>query len=341
MSDYNRIYKVQLHDTLRKVADKFGYNAYDLQDYHNSCCDFDKRIVIDIDKLKEVILPPEGFTLKKGGTIDLDELTRVSSGLSGRIFFKPQRLNHTYGVVIKRHKANKATQYHYKIHFQFVKVTKNDSFEIKIAKQQVYINNEAPNLIAEQLAQECGTVLYPLHLEVSRSANVQGIINTDEIETRWKKKRGGILKYYRSPITRKIVSKMDIVCGSPSKLLKVIKGNLFFSLYFSNLYITHGAELNTTYTRAVPLSQFEPPINYTIAQSLNPYLTKSEKVKLMMRGSYSDMETKSNFTLRYKLTPTYNTIFSVEGAFSVQQKKEIEKLEVSVYHLEYLEKQKK
>ncbi|MFV0346489.1 MAG: hypothetical protein ACK5IQ_09635 [Bacteroidales bacterium] len=336
---YNRKYICTFHDTLEEVATRFGYKKYDLQDYHNAHCALDKRIVSDVGSGVEIILPPEGFTLKEGGKIDINELKLVQSGMDGTIYFKPYNLDRTYGVVIKRSEGDKTTQLHYKIHFRFVRMTKNDTFEIEIEKQQVYINNQAPDLIAEQLAEECGSVLYPLRLEIARSAKILSITNVDKIEERWKNRRNKILKYYNSYITKRIVAEMDTACKSHQKLLQSIKNNLFFSLYFSNLYIAHGEDFVANYNRDIPLDQFEAPFDYSITQSLLPYQTKSNKVKLVAGGSYADTNTKSQFLSIYKLSPVSNTIFSIEGTFLLEQKKQIKETVFNTYHLEYLEKQ--
>jgi hypothetical protein len=70
----------------------------------------------------------------------------------------------------------------------------NCVFEIN--RKQVFIDQQAPDLKIEQIAEACAHAIFPIQLKVNQEGNIVKIENHEAIKNRWVPIKNRLLKYY-------------------------------------------------------------------------------------------------------------------------------------------------
>ncbi len=336
MSKFSRTYTLSKGDTLEVLSKKFHLSANDIKKYHNTYCHVKNGIFFDIPTaLTEIILPPKGVEINDGKIVNLHEKNEINFSDFNHELLDIKELNHTYGVVIKRKLTGKVPlQFHYKIKIKYLKRAQQGLHELELHREQVYINDKMPERLAEILADDCGSVMYPINVLVSKTGRIVNISNAKEIKRRWGSKKLEIDNYYKSSIVKTLLSKMDEAYANKISILKALKTNLFVNLFFTNIYRAYD-DFKSKYKVVMPISPFGRKYVYNVVNELEPFLTDTEKVKLRIKGSAEELGIKSNLDMHYKLTSSDNIIFSIQGNINTIRNGNEEKIEFQAHHIDH------
>lgn len=154
---------------LQKTAEDHNLTSAELIAFHNQHCKLQELLPLSLPKHVDYIyLPPNNF------------LERDLKLLKSTILQIPEiKSEKTYGVVLNF--LPKKLSIHYKI-----KVNRNGEF-LEIIKEKTYVNNLEIDQTIEQLFEKAEQVLYPLQVSINSNGSINKILNSKEINDRWKK----------------------------------------------------------------------------------------------------------------------------------------------------------
>jgi hypothetical protein len=220
----------------------------------------------------------------------------------------------------------------------------------------VYIDDSAPDLKIEQIADACSQAIFPIRLKVSQEGNMMDIVNHNDIKERWLPIKERLLKYYTGNIITDILLKIETTLIDKTLLKKAMGEMWFFHLYFQPLY--------TRYTsHESHHSIWESPvfgnqiIMYGIQQTIGEYYSEMDKIFIDIKGKAIDersinevlkgcsypkstlagMKVKpleSHMEVQYKLYGEDRSIFSIIGTYQTTITDNKHKTtQVEIYHL--------
>jgi len=240
-----------------------------------------------------------------------------------------------YGVVFKYFKnEDDFTQIHFKTEVTYKGELKDGNHYFVINKKRVFINGIAPDLLVEQMAESAGSCLYPMEIITNSQGPFEEIANYDEIKKRWDLKKIEFQNYYEGEIAEKIIKKLDIIYSSKTKLEIAMKDDLFLTLFFMPIYRKH-VDRVANYEIEIVFIPFEQPISFQIIQEVKPYLSKSNKQLLNLKG-YCDQAINSQpeLELDYKIDNETKSLSSIIGSVDLKIAKDsVNKIEIEVIQL--------
>ena len=335
MLKYNRTYKLNIGDTIDSISKKFSLDSKDIISYHNTYCNLKNIILYDIpSNVKEITLPPLGVEVKDGKIVDLDKKQKVIIPSPEQDSINIKKLNHTYGVIIKRESIEKnVLQLHYEIHIKYLNTIQQKYYEIELDRKQVYINNKAPDLVAEELSDQLGNVLYPVRVLITKKGDIIDVTNAKEINRRWKNKREKIARYYQSSLVAKLLVKMDKAYASKDSILTALQNNIFLNIYFLYLHKPN-SNFKKNYKKKMSTSPFGEKHSYKITNDLEPFLTDTKKIKYRITGAIEDTTIQSKLDFIFKLESSNSIVFMIEGTIYTEKENKKEKVILQAYNLD-------
>src|SRR6187402_772406 len=114
-----------------------------------------------------------------------------------RIKFYGFTKKRVYGFTCQNFENEELTStVHYKIDVECIESYYNNCvFEIN--RKQIFIDEQAPDLKIEQIAEACAQAIFPIQVKVNQAGNIVKIENHDAIKKRWGPIKERLLKYYQ------------------------------------------------------------------------------------------------------------------------------------------------
>jgi len=296
MSPYgrHRIYKIRKGDKLDSVAFELGIDARELRRYHNIYCALPDLIEADFKShLEFVILAPE----KSANEIKNEEEKKPEKVILGndyRLPFVPERIDKKYKVQYTTEVGQEIDTIEMEVTVKWMASDKNRFHLFEINRKSIYINNEVPDTVMDELAAKTAEVLYPLKIVVDESGKWIDIYNYDEIESRWKGKKEEILDYYEGEVTENYIDHTETAFESAVTLFKSISSDYFLRAFFNGVHINYTADYALKNEVYFPLEKDEESL-FKVKQKIDPFLDESFFVKVEQKGEYVDAVTESNF----------------------------------------------
>lgn len=132
-----------------------------------------------------------------------------------------------------------------------------------INRSNVLVNGKpASNALAGDLAARCGSVIYPLQVQVGDSGDIILVWNYKEIRQRWQSAETQLLRYFTGEEAVEYIAATADTINDPDRLLQSIRQDLFLTTYF---HLLHGSR-RVAYT----LRPFAPPVLFDITQQRGP-----------------------------------------------------------------------
>lgn len=268
-----------------------------------------------------------------------------------KLRFRPSQLKHRYGMVIRHFEGEMETlKMHYALTVSSAGDTAGTQAEVLVDKEQVYINNQAPQLLAEQLADQVGKCLYPVRLSVDAQGSMVSVTNEMEIRKRWDKAKPALEQYYIGSVADAVFSSMEAQLASGRYLTGNLKKDLFFALYFQGLYENNPVRYERNTAFPFPLMPFGTPVlfsgRYSREQDEN-----SDKIVINFKGtcaderSYRDIvlkkilpsgaaadKAKGRLELVYKLYPGTHVIYAITGFVQVSDGADSRSIVIELFH---------
>nr|WP_199077623.1 hypothetical protein [Pedobacter sp. ASV19] len=205
-----------------------------------------------------------------------------------KLQLKPPHFKRSYGVLYTYTSGSKEDTVKFNLDVTYVKTIIDRSRIFRLERDVVYVNDIEPDLLADQLAYECGKVFYPLLVEVDFSGKYLGVYNHPEIISRWKVQRPVIQEYFKGETTERYLILMDKAIASVEQVNMIFYRELFISSFFSSLYQSYGEHFETGQTCYFPIVGMADPVQFNVVQIIDPILNEAHMVQLVHRGTLTD-----------------------------------------------------
>ena len=318
---FSKTCKISKGTTLKELANFFKLTEEQLKRYHNIHCPLEDLIGHDIPAHVSIIyVPPEDKELRekifnpKGGNY---VKYKSKHTLDDRNSF-----DRRYGIIQKTFQNGEEKL---KIHYE-VEIKKNNS-KVEIKRHKVYLNNQRPDLIVEQVADKVGDIMFPLELELFDNGSIKEINNQQQILNRWLKLKPELEDYYKGETTEDIIKKIGNQLKSKSRTLNKIKDSLFYLFYFIPLYETFNKDKKHTFLWEIPFMSEQKTIPFEITLSIGEEMSATKKILIKAEGKSvnnifsnkledlqnEEVKSKEYFDFIYKLNSKDNSIFAIYG----------------------------
>lgn len=217
----------------------------------------------------------------------------------------PSVVSRTYGVMFK---YDEELSIHYEITLSKVEAVGDGNFHFTLNKRQVYINNKAPELIADKLAEDLGKVIYPLILEIDKEGYIHSVFNADEIKSRWREERTTIERYYQGRIAKEALESMEIMVSDPARLSAGIQNDWFMALFFSGIYGLKAYDFREYTDLKLPMIPYATPVNYKITREITEQHTDSKCLVIECHGTIAEQRSLEDILLKNP-APVFRSIY--------------------------------
>jgi hypothetical protein len=196
--------------------------------------------------------------------------------------------NH-YGVLISFIEDDKKTQVKFTSTIKYLTTLENENRVFEVDRTSaVYINDIEPDNTLDELAHECGSVYYPLQLEIGVTGKILSIYNYAEIIDRWQKKKQKLKEYFQGEIVEQYIQLMNETIQSENELTDCITKDLFFDVYFSSIYKMYTTGIAFKTDNYFPLIGKSFPIKFSCIEVLGEYVNDYGAIELSHSGVLSD-----------------------------------------------------
>lgn len=169
---------------------------------------------------------------------------------------------------------------------------------VRINRYHPLINDEKPDeTLIGNLVFQAAEALFPITLQINSSGYPSAIFNHSEILERWRSFIPRLREYYDNTLSIKLLNRIGNLYKNPVKLLKGLRNDWFFSVFFFPIY---GEYVND---EAVKINYpFPSIIDTTIYETeliLNQEKTDQEKIDISLFGNSlsNDNKIHGNFLL--------------------------------------------
>lgn len=279
-------------------------------------------------------------------------------------FYNNRELKHTtfhdirkYGYCYQDFENEKLIkEVHYQVEINCTTRNTYNDFVFEINRKQVYINNEEPDLLVEQMLDKCSKALFPIRIIPAFDGSLSEIDNYDEIVERWHSFKKQLSSYYYSEVAYKILNKVQDLILNKQELEKSLNQDWFFHLHFSPLYIDYPLGTAQTYNWKSPIFGNQS-IVYKTDHTIAEHYTATNKIVINAKGKSNDERSinevlqgidypqaklmdkpystlESEMEVQYKLYGEDRSLFSIIATYTTkisESKNKIQK--IGLYHL--------
>jgi len=196
------------------------------------------------------------------------------------------RFHRTYGVIFIFDNDNQQQKIHYEIEMLFSNSSGANIFYIN--KKEVYIHDNVPSAIVDRLSAECGKVLYPLQIIVSKQGAFTSVNNIEEIQKRWQNKKPFLQQYYNRPIADNIINSMDKALANTQFIYSALVQDWFYTLFFSPVYHVHKIGHQCSADIRLPFEAYNKSVLFNVQQNSSDVLTADEHIEIKVKGNCTD-----------------------------------------------------
>ncbi|EJL66531.1 hypothetical protein [Flavobacterium sp. CF136] len=286
----------------------------------------------------------------------MSDLKRVFLEKNTLIHFNPFSQNRVYGFMSQNFENdNLISTVHYKVDIVCIQSYDNN-FTFEINRKQVYIDNMAPDLKIEQIADISSQAIFPIRIKVSEEGSIIEITNHKDIIERWFPIKKRLSKYYCGNIVPEILHKIETTLNNKSLLEESICKTWFFHLYFKPLYTNYDQDEPHNYIWESPVFGNQI-ISYDIHQTIEEYYSATDKIFINVKGKSIDKRSinevlngcsypksemtgikiqplESEMEVQYKLYGEDRSIFSIIGTYKTKiTEKKHKTTQIEIYHL--------
>lgn len=286
----------------------------------------------------------------------MSDLKRIVLEKDTSLQLNPFGQNRDYGFTLQNFDNDKlVTTVHYKATISCV-TTHDDSFSFEINRKQIYIDNLAPDLKVEQIADASSEAIFPVELKVSGKGEIQEITNHKRIINRWFPIKERLSKYYQGNIISEMLLKIETTLVNKNLLTESICKTWFFHLYFKPLYTNYTQEKPNSYSWESPIFGNQV-ISYDVQQTMEEYYSATDKIFINCKGKSIDKRSidevlngcnypksemagieiqplESEMEVQYKLYGEDRSIFSIIGTYKTKiTEQKYKTTQIEIYHL--------
>ena len=240
----------------------------------------------------------------------------------------PNTVNHNYGFKVAY--PNKNLKIHYEVALKFETYNDNKYPVYSINRSQVYINNQVPDMLVYEIADEMVKSIYPIHFGVNKNGTILTLENHQEIISRCKKAEKKISNYYEADVAQNIITNFNTQYNNSNSLIYQLQNDLFYNLLFFPLHNQFNKDLKAETIFKLLIEQKE--VNLPVFQEIEKHYTDSHKIKVNLLG-LNNNDKIIKFKIFYNLYPDNYAISSIVGEIEYELDNEKEIIEFECYHL--------
>lgn len=248
----------------------------------------------------------------------------------------------SYGVQYTYLSGEKEHTIKFNLDISFVKTIVDRARIFKVERTSpVFLNNKVPDLVADQLAYECGKVFYPLLLEIDFDGQYIGVHNYTELISRWSETKKAVLEYFQGETTERYLELMEEAISTPERVSEIFKNELFYSVFFSAVYKSYGGEFKVEEQLSFPIAGRAAPVEFKTTQEAIPFLNEADYIEIHHHGIVTDKRSNAdlleeqsfpleqllnpnaagatgNYTAKYVLDPSTRSIRSIVAKWTLE-----------------------
>lgn len=171
----------------------------------------------------------------------------------------------------------------------------------------VYINDKAPDSLAEELAAQINTVIYPLEVETDAKGTTASLSNHAQILSRWAHLKPDLLEYYEGEDMRKYIELSEQALQKADFLLERLQQDWFLNTFFSPICGNYHSSIVKQQYLYLPISDSSVPVQYLTTWSLDNEPNEHGEIEVKALGEVEedrcklDLEQENDF-------PYYRTL---------------------------------
>lgn len=289
MENKYRIHKFKKGDNVISVAEKLGITIIELKGFHNIYCKNDEIISNDFPThLTEIFVYSHIREIKKENypKAKFDEYT---------LSFKPNPKKVNYAVMYTiKEGEDEINTLKFEVSIEFKERTQNGFFIYEINKSEIFINNEEPNYMLDELSEKISNIIYPLKIVTNQENKWIGIHNADEILKRWEKEKTNKNDYFDGDWVNQCQEMSKKVFKNQTSLTASLANDYFLNTFFSGIYTNFTPYFKFENTFNFPLLTNFDPLQYKVTQVIDEYLDEYNQVILDQEGELDDERTKAD-----------------------------------------------
>lgn len=296
--DKFRTYKISKGDTLQNVALKLGIDVIKLRSYHNMHCKDADLIREDFKRYtKFLILAPEKSALTIS---DPEEKMpkKANLGKDNKLPFLPRGISRDYSAAYTFEVDGKIDTMEMAVRVKWIATdSKNyNLFEIR-RSLNLFIDDNEPDRMYDELGAKIVAVLYPLKIVVDDTGKWIDIYNYDEIVSRWESKKSKIFEYYREDarVSQELIKLTQYSFTSSDKLFEMLSSDCFLRLFFNGIHTAYSADYLLNEKISFPIEKSVESI-FEVEQKVTPNLNDQSLIEVEQKGDYMNLVDTIDFS---------------------------------------------
>lgn len=309
---YN-IFILKPEDTLISIASELNKSPSEIAGFHNIFATEDNYIGTTIPTSLKELYVPLSVNVK-----ELEKVPKVNFDYDSFLSLKPKKQKLTYQVKKEFTVRDNFYELDFLVEIRFIrKIGTSFLFEINKFDRKKDVNLDA---IFYNLLDDLDQVFYPLQLLISKEGSLEAIHNYDNIFKNWSDLKPNIQEKYEGKTIVSYLEYYENLLSDKITLQKMLFKDVFLNAYFNSLYGNYTASFNFEKEYDFPLNSKVSNIKYSVKQSISPYLTKENNIKVEISGKSIDKRTQldyeSNLDDAFFLVDHSNPL--VEGSFDAK-----------------------
>ena len=288
-------YEIKQGETLQDIAAFFSISVDTLIRFHNIYAVGNESIGSKLPpQLSFLYVAPY---LEEKVNIDKTKIELESGQV---LQLKPPKTTTHFGVSYNVTENEEETEIKFETSVTFLKRAGNFFlFEVSRSPEQ-YINTEIANSFLDELASQCGQVLYPLQVITDASGTWLEVNNHEDIMARWEETRKRLEEYYEGDWCKNYLDETALVISSKENVVASLQNDWFLASFFSGIFINYYMEGEkyeklANKTIAFPILPHINPVTYSGLIQIEKYLDEYNMGQIEFNGILTDERSKEDF----------------------------------------------
>lgn len=235
---------------------------------------------------------------------DMHKNTETTAGTTKT--FEVHQQQFQYGLL------EKTLQYEMKV--SLLGGSTSTDFGYEIDCQNLLIDNVEPNTVFEQLAHDCGQIIFPLRFSIDKSGTIKHLYEYTKVLERWHELKERLLNYYEGDMAVNYILRMDRNLHHIETLKQLLRNQLFFYFYFSPLPSYPLSYNDFLLWKTAPFMDFEGEIKMVTTT----HVEENEPVRLQSDSPYISIDATYTFDEFRKSIDSCKAQIVQENELSIQ-----------------------
>ncbi|SHH07240.1 hypothetical protein [Pedobacter caeni] len=262
------------------------------------------------------------------------EITRTPAKFAGNfsvlLQLKPPHFSRDYEVMIVFSEGMNELNLKYQLKVTYVKTLEKARIFRLERLSPVYINEDLPDVLLDQLALETAQVFYPLLLEVDFDGKFLSVHNHQEIVGRWPELKEKVKEYFVGPVTERYLDLMEKGILDQDTVSERFKNDLFIRTYFAAIYKSYGVDYRLEEQVFFPMNEEPDPPSFLCRQEVDPYLNVDGDLEIHHHGNLELADFEGDYKADYVLDAGTRSIERIHACWNLK-KEQLKSTDIMVF----------